>query len=268
MIIEKILVAITFYYAKDRLNFLKTVCSQIPNLGFLYKVFIITNTHEESEIELINQNIQCLSNYEIVKHLPMGHPYFLPWGHLPIFKQQFILDPSISHFMYLEDDIEITPKNITYWLRGRNELLEFGLYPSFLRIEKNSLNNNFYATDITSPLKLRKLPKIKISSDYYYLSSPQPYQGMYLMDREMLKEYLQSPATSPDFGSWGIREKATQALTFINIPDTFFSRNLLGYRSSINRVDKDALIRHLPDNYANDPKSQFGKVLVDKLIRI
>jgi len=198
----------------------------------------------------------------------MGHPYFLPWGHLPVFKQYFSSDLSISHFMYLEDDIKVTSNNITYWLRGRNELYEFGFYPSFVRFEKNHINGLQYATDITIPLKLKKLPNIEISLDYRYLSSPQPYQGMYLMDREMLGEYFQSPASSPDFGGWNIREKATQGLTFIGVPEPFHSRNLIGYRVLKNMIDQDALIHHLPDNYANNAQSAFGKILIDKLISI
>jgi hypothetical protein len=268
MVIEKILVAITFHYDEIRLKYLNDVCSQIPSLGLEYKLLVITNAQEKNEVELIKNQIKFLSSYEIVNHSSMGHPYFLPWGHLPIFKQYFSSDASISHFMYLEDDIKITSKNITYWLRGRNELYQFGFYPSFVRFEKNHINGIPYATDITKQLRLKKLPSIRISSDYYYLSSPQPYQGMYLMDREMLGEYFQSPASSPDFGGWGIREKATQGLTFIGVPTGFHSRNLIGYRVLKNMIDQDALVHHLPDNYANNAQSEFGKVQIDKLVSL
>lgn len=268
MLIEKILVAITFHYDESRLKYLRDVCLQIPSLGFQYQVLVITNTREKEAVDLINDQIKFLSNYELVNHPPMGHPYFLPWGHLPLFKQYFSTDARISHFMYLEDDIEITSKNITYWLRGRNELYHFGFYPSFVRFEKNYINGMSYATDITEQLRIKKLPSVRISSDYCYLSSPQPYQGMYLMDREMLGEYFQSPASSPDFGGWGIREKATQGLTFIGVPAPFHSRNLIGYSELRSTIDRDALIHHLPDNYANNTQSEFGKIPIDKLISI
>ncbi len=266
MLIENILVGITFHYAKDRLEYLRDVCLQIPFFGFHYKVLIITNTQDDEELWSIKNQVHFLSNFDVISMRPFGHPYFLPWGHLVLFNQHYLSDASISHFMYLEDDIKITPQNIVYWLRGRNELYQFGFYPSFVRFEKNYSDEKLYVTDITKPLRFRKAPRIKISSDYCYLSAPQPYQGMYLMDREMMEEYLKSSACSPDFGSWGIREKATQGLTFVNVPSGFHSRNLIGCNLSNNCVDQDALIHHLPNNYANNIHTEFGKLQTTQLV--
>jgi hypothetical protein len=49
-------------------------------------------------------------------HTPtyLGHPYLLAWSHLYTFRESFNTDESITHFMYLEDDILITEKNIEY----------------------------------------------------------------------------------------------------------------------------------------------------------
>ena len=121
--------------------------------------------------------------------------------------------------MYLEDDIQIAPHNINYFLRGYHELSELGFYPSFIRYEVNCINKRWYATDITKLLQFKKLSKIELTFDYVSLNSPQPYQGMYLMNQEMMSEFFNSPASSPDFGSWHIREKATQALTFVDVPN-------------------------------------------------
>lgn len=268
MLIEKLLVAITFHYDHVRLEYLQKACFQIPMLAFDYKVLVVTNTDDENSLNKIRIALVGLPNYELISHPVMGHPYFLTWMHLPIFKKYFISDANFSHFMYLEDDIQIAPHNINYWLRGRHELHESGFYPSFIRYEVNCVDKRCYATDITQHLKFKRLSKIQLSSDYVFLNSPQPYQGMYLMDREMMSEYFNSPASSPDFGSWHIREKATQALTFVNVPKHFSSRNLLGYNVSQKIIDPGAFIEHLPGNYANDPCSPFGKVPVDALIRL
>jgi hypothetical protein len=268
MLIESLLTAVTFHYDDTRLNFLQKTCLQIPSLAFKYKLLIITNTQNEHSHEKIKEQLKFLKNFEIISYPVMGHPFFLTWGHQSIFKQYLTLDYSYSHFMYLEDDIQITPDNVTYWLRGRHELKGFGLYPSFVRYELGNKDETRYATDITKELRLKKLPHIFITSDYAYLNSPQPYQGMYLMDHEMIVNFYNSPACSPDFGNWNIREKATQGLTFLNVPKNFFSTNLIGYNVSKKYIDPGALIQHLPGNYANDPNSPFGKVPISMLIQL
>lgn len=266
MLIENLLVAVTFHYDEARLTYLEKVCQQIPSLGFTHKVLIITNVLDQNLKNKIRDRLEFLENYEVISHPSMGHPYFLTWGHLPIFRHSLLEDSSYSHFMYLEDDIQITSKNICYWLRGRNELRDLGFYPSFVRYEINNLDQLSYSTDITSRLKFKKLPHTHITPDYAYLNSPQPYQGMYLMDREMMTEYFNSAAYSPDFGGWHIREKATQGLTFLNVPKNYFSRNLIGCSLSQKAIDSGSLIQHLPGNYANDPHSPFGKIPINNLI--
>ena len=268
MIIDKLLAAITFHYDESRLEYLKKVCLQIPSLAFDYKAIVITNTEDKNSLIKIRDALESISNYELILRPVIGHPYFLTWAHFTIFKKYLLSDLNISHFMYLEDDIKITPHNINYWLRGRHELRESGLYPSFIRYEVNHVDRGHYATDITQQLQLKKLAKIQLSSDYVFLNSPQPYQGMYLMDQEMMTEFLNSPASSPDFGIWHIREKATQALTFVDVPKPFTSRNLMGYNLSKKNIDSGALIQHLPGNYANHPDSPFGKILIRDLIQI
>lgn len=264
MLIENLLIAITFHYDEARLAYLEKVCLQIPSLGFHYKVLIITNAQEQNSHHKIRERLLFLNNLEVVEYPIMGHPYFLTWGHFPIFRSN--LHSGYSHFMYLEDDVKLTSQNINYWLRGRHELRNYGFYPSFVRYEINNTDQIIYSTDITAQLEFKKLPRLFITPDYAYLNSPQPYQGMYLMDHEMMVEYFESPACSPDFGQWHIREKATQGLTFLNIPKHFFSRNLIGCSLTQKTIDSGSLIEHLPGNYANDPCSSFGKIPLKSLI--
>ena len=268
MIIENLLAAITFHYDENRLTYLEKVCRQIPSLAFNYKIIVFTNIQDENSLNKIQNRLNDLPNLELVVRPQMSHPYFLSWAHHTTFKEHLKLNSSFSHFMYLEDDIWITPRNINYWLRGRHELQNSSFYPSFVRYETNQKNYANYATDITTSLQFKKLPYIMISTKYAYFNSPQCYQGMYLMDQEMLHEYYNSPAYSPDFGNWNIREKAAQSLTFFNVPNKFFSRNLIGCSLFQKSVDPDAFIEHLPANYANDKNSPFGKILINKLIII
>ncbi len=161
--------------------------------------------------------------------------------------------------MYIEDDIMINKNNIEYWLKGREELRHTGFIPSFLRYEKKD-GGTIYSTDVTKPVHLSHMPKISLPNGYSYVNFREPYQGMYLLDRELMAEHLRGPSSSPDFGPWHIREKAAQGLTFTNIPTGFYSRNLVGFDHKKFSVDPGCLIHHLPDNYANNPQSPFAKI--------
>ena len=46
---------------------------------------------------------------------------FLPWHSLSVMRSK-IKDSSYSHFMYLEDDIIVSSKNISYWIYFRKVL--------------------------------------------------------------------------------------------------------------------------------------------------
>jgi hypothetical protein len=169
--------------------------------------------------------------------------------------------------MYLEDDIEIKEENINYWLEARIALRQHNLIPSFIRYEiKDSVEAPF-CTDITQPIEFLKLPKVKMSDSYFYLNLPQPYQGMYLLDRELAQEHFYGESSSPDFGKWRIRERAAQGLTFLNVPAGFFSRNLVGYHFLDKSIDLRSLIHNVPNNYANNPKTKFAKISVKELIK-
>ena len=172
--------------------------------------------------------------------------------------------------MYVEDDILIKRENIEYWINGREVLRNLNLYPSFLRVERKNGESDWYSTDAQVISYAKHLPKVSIvDTDYSFLNLPYPYQGMYFYDRELMTEYLNSAAYTPDSGSkWLIREKATQGLTFFNFPNGFTSRNVIGYDIKNKRIDSRSFIHHLPNNYANHPDKRMinGTIKVDELI--
>ena len=266
--IQKLLIGITVHFVKERIEFLRRIAINFNALSLNTKVFVVTNTNSANEQKLIKAAIQSPVEIYVPKYI--GHPYLLTWGHLDIFREYFQTDPDISHFMYLEDDIEIKPNNIKYWLRGREDLREAGLIPSFLRYEFALKETVMRSVDFISSYELKRLPVIKkkIDDDYCYLNTPRLYQGMYLLDRELAKEHLFGKSSHPDFGrlSRGIRESACQGLSFTNVPPGCFSRNFFGFMKDKNLIDPDALIHHTSNVYANDPKSKFGKIKIKDMI--
>ena len=226
MTIKKLAIAVTFHYEESRLQYLEKIASQFSLLADSVLVHIFTNTSDSNKKSLIDNAVNKDRKSDIYIHTPtyLGHPYLLTWSHLFVFRELFNKDESITHFLYLEDDICVTQKNIEYWLRSREELKSSKVIPSFLRYEKKMGAEDFYATDVTTRLSFKKLPRIKESEIYYYLNLPEPYQGMYLLDRELMLEHLNVPSSIPERTPWNIREKAAAGLTFVSVPKGCFSK--------------------------------------------
>lgn len=259
----KLAVAITFFYAPERLKYLRKIASRYVDIQAEVEIYLITNEPDLGCQKLIREALSHSNIHFVVPNL-LGHPFLLTWIHREVFKRIYFEDSSYSHFLYVEDDLEFSSDNFKYWLKARDNLRQFELVPSFLRYEVGD-DGLHYSTDVTQKCLLNELPHINTGNGYFYVNLRQPYQGMYLMDRDLMGEFISSPAFSPDFGKWNIREKAAQGLTFYKVPKNCFSRNFVGY-SLESGVDTDALIHHLPDNYANNPDSKFGKLrLIDVL---
>jgi hypothetical protein len=267
--LKKLCVGVSFHYNANRLGFLKQTLSNLPALADEVEVHVFTNASEDSLKDTIRAAGSSIAPGCLAIHEPklLGHPFLLTWCHMNIFRARFHEDSGISHFMYLEDDIDIREHNVRYWLDAREALRPHGLIPSFLRYEYQDGCEEKCATDIVKMLVYTRLRKIDLSTETAYVNLPNPYQGMYLLDRALMKEHLDGPSSAPEFGSWGIREKAAAGITFLNVPAPFHSRNLVGYNKTIGQVDPGCLIHHIPNNYANNPASGFGKVRVSELIQ-
>jgi hypothetical protein len=266
--IPKLLTCITFHYSDSRIPLLKQTCSRIAELAETADVVVLTN--EQAKIPYLLDELDA-SGYGLKILAPelLGHPYLLTWCHQKVFRDHLNADKSTSHFMYIEDDIIITPENIEYWLEGREALRTVGLIPSFLRYECSSITLERFATDLTRRVNPLIAPKVFVGDKKYaYMNLPQPYQGMYLLDRDLIEEHLLSESSSPDFGSWPIREKATQGITFLNVPRPFSSRNAIGYSITTKAIDRRSLIYHAANNYVDDSSSQLGKIPINNLFSI
>lgn len=267
--IPKLCVAVSFHFVSERLRFLKAVAAELGSLADDVHLHVVTNATGDADRAAIRSAVGGYGfTVELINPTWIGHPFLLTWCHLDVFRQQLRDDRGITHFLYLEDDILIRPRNVAYWLRGREDLRMHGLIPSFLRVEYRAEAEVPFATDVTKRLPLGTLPALKLEDDYAYLNLPQPYQGMYLLDRALMEEHLAGSSSSPESGGWGIRERAAQGLTFAAVPSGCYSRNFIGHDLRATRVDPDCLIHHLPNNYANDAASVFAKIPVAELISL
>jgi len=266
----RLVVCITFYYDFRRLIYLQKSLESLSIINVDKQIYILTNTFDSDELLSIQSLIK--ENTTIVKSCENGHDFLLTWSHFSLMKKNL---NEFTHFLYLEDDIEFSRKNLNYWIDAREKLKYTGLIPGFFRIEK--INDfDVYSTDVIKPMSLYDCGLIDVENSETFISIVYPYQGMYLFDRELMNEFLESKDFNPDFSqnpsikSWnrtnfGIREKSALGLTYISVPAGFNSRIVLPF-NFINGVLHDTcFVHHLPNNYATDKNSPFGKVNVNNL---
>ncbi|QWD78218.1 hypothetical protein [Polynucleobacter sp. MWH-Svant-W18] len=247
---KKLAIAVCCHFNESRLIYLDRVTKEFASLGSEVLVTIVTNTSDAKELGKLNSVISGKGfEYQIFTPDTLGHPLLLTWAHFAVFKE-LLKDESFTHFMYLEDDTLITKENILYWLESRELLRPYSLIPSFLRVEKKANDHQWYSSDCPKPFFIYALPRIKVQENLGFINFPELYQGMYLLDRMLMQEHFQGPSYNPNFGVWGIQEKAAQGVTFLNVPKGYTTRNLIPYALNDLKIDTRCLIHHLPNNYA------------------
>lgn len=257
-------VCITFLYLPERLTYLATVISNYIGIARRTDIYIVTNIVDTKPISEALPRLLDPMSINFVTPSGIGHPYLLTWTHREIF-QRVLTSSDVSHFLYSEDDLLFTRSNVMYWLRYRDPLQKNGFIPSFFRVELHQ-ERGWVSTDCTSPVRLYRLPKLRLENGTQFICMPNPYQGMYFLDRQLMEEFADSPAMSPDFGrwNWNIREKAAQGLTFVNIPKGYTSRNLVLVDPHTKTIPQEAWIHHLPNSYANEENIELGKLTMQE----
>lgn len=222
--------------------------------------------------------------------LILRNGFYLTWAHKSLFRQA-VKDPGFSHFVYLEDDLRFTSESLAYWCRFRAPLASHGLLPGFVRYEV--LDDVRYVVDQKARQNVDPANRRHVSPDQlhpshgadtnlHFVNLDNPYQGMYVLDRELAIEHLRSsPARSPVLSttvSWPnglqkrgaiIRERAAMGPIFDHVPPGFQSRNCVPVQtlpSGEYRLDASCLVEHLTGNYSRS-NTVFGKIPVEDMFR-
>jgi hypothetical protein len=124
------------------------------------------------------------------------------------------------------------------------------------------------STDLRQTIRLWETPILRLSPQRWFLTLRYAYQAMYLFDRQLASEHLAGPATSPEFGRWNIRERAAQGQTFVDVPAGFRTRNVVPFEPQSLRIEAECHVHHLPNNYANPPRSGHGTVTLDRPVAL
>jgi len=191
----------------------------------------------------------------------------LAWEHKKLMKPLFLENTKYDYFLYLEDDMAFTFENFLYFINCYPSLQPFGVIPSFLRVEYSALKRCWVNTDCKRPGLAAQHRKITLGSATY-VNPPYPYCALYLMDRDMVKEYLASEsfdfAGSKQRSNWRTRARSAMGLCYERIPAGFTSRYVVPVDEQLH-PEVDCYVRHLPNNYALNNSSEFARIDVGEI---
>ena len=271
----KLVIVICFFFNSKKLKMLDKTLSQVSLFKFKKDVTILTNKITKSEKKILKKTInKKIKKFSLCEIKDMPDDNLLPWYSLNIMREKY-KDNKNSHFMFLEDDILVNSKNISYWIYFRKILKKYGLIPGFLRYEK--YKNKFFSIDNPKKIIIEKFPNITTSNKKYgFVNSKFPYQGMYLMDRELMKKYLVSNAVKIDYSFtnrimrslYPIKELANISYAYLNTPIGYHNCIMLPFNEN-KQIPRYSLIEHCDVKYVKLKefnKMGYGTIEVDKLL--
>jgi hypothetical protein len=272
----RILAAVTFHFDATRLGFLAEVLRSLAEYPVAnLDVVIVTNTSGQGDLSLLHRLCREIFPGKCASIRSFGelrNPWDLTWCHKTIIVSEFIhgIDLHYTHFLYLESDIRLSFENFCYFIEFREVLRNFGLLPAFARVEYSTALAGFTTSDLFWPVYVPVQTHVCLDNTVF-VNVPNPYNAFYILDRELAAEYVSSRSfdvkKSYEVCHWGLAERAAMGLCLENVPATFQSRYVVPVSMRDDTVPPFARVGHIPNNYANDPKSPLGKVRIDSLFR-
>lgn len=236
----KLWINIAFFYNANKIQFLKNVIENILKLNVLEHKLVI------------NSNVKFSNTLDIQICNPLN-PMDIVYEH----KKNMLdfLSSDFTHFLFLEDDMIFNQDNLDYWISYRDKLKTFKLLPGFHRYEIKY--NELFSVDLTKI----KFKKLNLNNETYILFPDEPYQGIFLMDKELVKEHFDTGFYKiKNIKGFGHLESANSSYVYCNVPDNLENRMVL----PIKNFEK-TLIHHSDNKYSNLQNSIFGKIKINDL---
>jgi hypothetical protein len=269
----RLLIAISFHYTPARLRHLADVIKSLSEFPVAaLTVVLYTNAHSEGDLRPLRQIFvgASLADFTIESVPNLENPWLLTWSHKELIPDLFLdRKARYTHFIYVEADIRLTFANFEYWLQGRNTLRAAGLLPSFLRFEWRESTFELTTSDMFWRVYSPGQPNV-IFGTSVFVSMPNPYNPLFIFDTELATEYIASTASDPTESAklceWGLAERSAMGLCMTQVPSSFPTRYVVRFDGETGEPPAGALVRHLPDNYANNDRSALGKVPMAGLV--
>jgi len=239
----------------NRYKYLSKVLDELANLKVNQLVInIFSNSKEvESELAKLGSYSKVKFHYftkynkvNVFNNSPWVYddersPWMLTWEHKSALKRDLIDSDENTLFLYIENDMKFTQKNLNYWLKAKSKLVGTSLIPAFVTGE-------------------------------VYVQLDNPYCACYLLDEELANEFVNSKAfnekTSRELTWWDIGARAAMGLGFVNPPTGFKSRHVVPVKKAGNyyQIKEEAKLHHLPNIYSQVVASSNNYLAVDKII--
>jgi SAM-dependent methyltransferase len=233
----KILVGIANYGRKNDV-YLQRLLSEYRNMPYQTDIVVLTNVRKELG-----------NDVDVVTGLPNRNPHSLPFAHKRLFGER---RDAYDLFIYTEDDILLTRRNIEAFLRVSNILSQQEL-AGFFRWEQFPDGRRFYPDAHSF---YRWLPSsVKVVGEYTFARFTDDHAGCFALTRSQLARAIESGGflVPPHEHSYGLLETAAT--------DPYTQ---CGFRKLIclSHFD-DFIAQHLPNKYIGSrlglEASEFSK---------
>lgn len=265
-----LLVAITFHHVPARIPYLLDVVRALNDFPVrTMRIAVMVNAIEDAELArlqaLLAPSIVWGKSLVLQRCADIGHPFNLTWQHKRLITEVFRgPGADFTHFVYLEDDMRFGFANFSYFLRWRPLLAEHGLIPSFVRVEYSAAAQEMRLTDHQTPLRLGTGQRVQTEGGIVFIPPPAPYCALFVLDHALAAEYVATRSfdfvASKQVVRWGVRERAAAGLCWENPPPGYQSRYAVAIDPATEAYVPEAWVPHLPNNYANNPNTAFGKL--------
>jgi hypothetical protein len=272
----RLLVAIAFHFRHATVQYLLSVLANYASFP-VAGVDVIIHTNAEGDDLAFLQGALALyfpasdtATFRVIIKPVHGlaDPWHLVWQHKAEIRERFLApDSGYTHFIYSEDDLQLSFGNFLYFLKYLPALRPAGLLPAFC-VTECSLEGVVYAKEQFNPTPI-ELRRIVQAGAYRFVNHNNPYNALFILDRALAEEHMAS-ASSDIEGStqvypWWVAERAAMGLCFDNVPKGFGARYVVALLAGEDVVPTCALLPHLPNKYANMPDHPISSLALKDL---
>jgi hypothetical protein len=250
----KISVHIPFFFEerkKNQVNYLKKVCRGHLNLSKKTMIYVHSNTllkKFDKRVKFIKHSFKNI------------HPYKLTWLCRNLMKKQ---KKKFDIFIYCEDDIFFTKKNLKYWLKYKDLCISKDYNLGFLRVEKNKKDNELY-----SPDHIKKSRYIINQGQIKFIIPSSSHCSFWIYDKKEFNKF-----TKTKYFNFNWKWKTISGVLLIREMASigWHGENMGRYRLTViplikNFFNVDSFLVHLSGNYSSNPAGLFGTFKVKDLI--
>ena len=230
---------------------------KLSNLNLAIDHIFALKTNKTKMIVNTNNPFESRADINVIEETKFQ--YNLLWEH----KKQIteFLDSDYTHFIHIEDDIEITQTTMDYWLNTKKMFEDNNLtfIPGVHRIEINDKGEEF-SLDVLHTVNKNSCTKVSVA-DKTFVSLSQPYQGMIIFDRKLAEEHVASKYFNRgNYDGYGTPESSNLGNTYVNVPSGYSHRIL----TPIDNFN-ECWVNHNLKKYINLPNSPSCKTLSNQL---